>query len=79
MYLYARHSEGVIPTLCTACSTGHPCLFFPFLFTATPTAYGSSRAGVELELQLEPMSQPQQHLIQATSSTFVAAVAMSNP
>ena len=47
-------------------------LYF-FLFRATPAAYGSSRLGVKLELQLLPTAISQQHEIWAGSETYVTA------
>ena len=42
---------------------GRACVLLFFLFMTTSTAYGSSWARVEWELQLPPTSQPQQHWI----------------
>ena len=46
-------------------------LFFPF--KAAPTAYGSSRLGVESVLQLRPTPQPQQQGTQALSAAYTTA------
>ena len=45
-------------------------LFFFFLITAEPGAIEVPRLGVEMELQLRPMPQPQSHQLQAGSLPF---------
>ena len=49
--------------------------FFPFLsFLGSCLRHMEvSRLGIELELQLWPMLQPQQHWIQAASAAYIAA------
>ena len=47
--------------------------FFFFLFRAISMAHGVSQAREWMELQLQPIPQPQQHWIWATSATYTAA------
>ena len=44
-----------------------------FFLIATPEAYGSSWAGVKLELQLQAYATAITHWIQATSATYATA------
>ena len=47
--------------------------FYVSFFRAIPAAYGSSRLGVELELQGPATPQPQQCIICAASVTYTTA------